>query len=90
VPARGKIDANDANVLASEMVTTERAGRGETRRSLGNDLFATTQTEYMSTGDGVWEVTRTILLGANVADTARIKGEHCRLGERGEGEGGSG
>jgi hypothetical protein len=36
----------------------------------------------------VWEVARTILLGANVADTARIKGEHYRLRGRGGGGGG--
>ena len=41
-------------------------------------------------GDGVREVAWTILLGANVADTARIKGEHRSLGEGEEGEGGSG
>lgn len=39
----------------------------------------------LTAGDGVREVTRTVLLGANVADTARIKREHRRLGERGEG-----
>lgn len=42
----------------------------------------------MTARDGVREVARTILLGTDVADTARIKGEHRRLGERGEGEGG--
>jgi len=42
VPARGEVDANDANVFASEGFTTERAGGGKTRRSFGNDLFATT------------------------------------------------
>jgi hypothetical protein len=41
-PTRGEVDANDANVFANEWFTTERAGGGETRRSLGNDLFATT------------------------------------------------
>ena len=39
----------------------------------------------LTTGDGVREVARTVLLGANVADTARIKGEHYRLWERGGG-----
>lgn len=42
MPARGEIDANDADVFAGERLTTEWAGRGETRRGLGNDLFATT------------------------------------------------
>ena len=36
-------------------------------------------------GDGVREVVGAVLLGADVADTARIKGEHCRLWEREEG-----
>jgi len=42
MPARAEVDANDANVFASEVFTTERAGGGKTRRGLGNDLFATT------------------------------------------------
>ena len=41
MPVRAEVDANDANILASERFTTERAGGGETRRGLGNDLFAT-------------------------------------------------
>lgn len=44
----------------------------------------------LTAGNGVREVARTVLLSANVADTARIKGEHRRLGEGGEGGGGSG
>jgi hypothetical protein len=35
------VDTNDANILASERFTTEGAGRRETWRSLGDDLFAT-------------------------------------------------
>lgn len=42
MPTGTEVDANDANVFASERLTTERAGGGETRRSLGDDLFATT------------------------------------------------
>jgi hypothetical protein len=42
----------------------------------------------LTAGDGVREVAGAILLSADVADTARIKGEHCRLGGRGEGGGG--
>jgi hypothetical protein len=45
---RAKVDANDANVFAREMVATEGAGGGKTRRGLGNDLFATAQTQYMT------------------------------------------
>ena len=41
VPARREVDANDANIFAGEGLTTERAGGGETRGRLGNDLFAT-------------------------------------------------
>ena len=37
--ARAEVDANDANVFTSERLTTERAGRGQTRRSLGDNLF---------------------------------------------------
>ena len=37
-----EVDANDANIFASEMLTTEGAGGRKTRRSLGNDLFTTT------------------------------------------------
>jgi len=33
------------------------------------------------------EVAGTVLLSANVADTARIKREHCRLRGRGGGRG---
>lgn len=35
----------------------------------------------------MWEVARTVLLGTDVADTARIKREHYRLWGREEGEG---
>lgn len=43
MPSGGaEVDANDANIFAGERITTKRAGRGETRRRLGNDLFATT------------------------------------------------
>jgi hypothetical protein len=35
----------------------------------------------------VWEVARTVLLSADVADTAGIKGEHGRLWGRGGGKG---
>jgi hypothetical protein len=43
MPASGaKVDANDANIFASEAFTTEGAGGRETRRSFGNDLLATT------------------------------------------------
>jgi hypothetical protein len=43
IPARGsKVDANYTDIFASERITAEGAGRGETRRSLGNDLLATT------------------------------------------------
>jgi hypothetical protein len=34
VPARAEVNANDANIFASERFATERAGGGETRRSL--------------------------------------------------------
>ena len=37
-----KVDANDANVFASERLTTEGAGGRKTRGSLGNDLFTAT------------------------------------------------
>jgi hypothetical protein len=36
-----EVDANDASAFVSEGFTTERASGGETRGSLGNDLFAT-------------------------------------------------
>lgn len=37
-----EVDANDAGAFTSESFTTEGAGGGEARRSLGNDLFAAT------------------------------------------------
>lgn len=42
----------------------------------------------LTAGDGVRQVARTVLLRANVADTARIKREHRRLGEGRKGKGG--
>lgn len=42
MPSRGaEVDTNNANIFAGERFATEGAGGGETRRSLGNDLFAT-------------------------------------------------
>ena len=37
-----EVDANDANVFASERLATEGASGRKTRRSLGNDLFTAT------------------------------------------------
>lgn len=39
---RAEVDANDANVFAGKSFTAERAGGGETGRSFGDDLLATT------------------------------------------------